>query len=167
MNISLFRQTLSSTKWQNDIFTLSPQKQDWLLHQGSLTRKLQQYCQQLKVEIVAEKWVSDMSFGFTGHHEPIWLREVILKGDEQAWIFAQTRLPQSTIENVAPDIINVGSTPIGLWLFPQQPKRKTLEWIYDTATGLYARRSVLLLNQYPIEIKELFLQDFKFFQSKV
>lgn len=155
---------LSSASWQKDVLDLSQQKQDWLLYQGSLTKKLQQYCQQLKVEVVAEKWTSAITSEFVEYDEPVWLREVILKGDEQPWIFAQTRLPQSTMNHVAPDIMSLGSTPIGLWLFAQQPKRIKLEWSYDASTGLYARRSVLLLNQYPIEIKELFLQDFKFFQ---
>ena len=94
--------------------------------------------------------------------EPVWLREVVIYGNGTPWIFAQTRLPQGTVNAVAQEVLNLGDQPIGLWLFPQHPQRLSLEWRQDPQTGLYARRSTLLLNGYPLTIAELFLPEFSF-----
>lgn len=160
---SHYRTILAAQDWQTGEQALAPHIADWLLHGDSLTQKLQQL-RPLTVEIVSQGWQT------AKNHENspgCWLREVLLKGGEHDWIFAQTLVPQATIDNVAQAVPKLGAQPIGLWLFPQQPQRLSLVWRQDRETGLYARCSTLLLNGYPLEIKELFLAQFPFTHEKV
>lgn len=152
-----YRRLLAHTAWQPPNGVLPPVQARWLLHHSSLTEKLQQICDCFQVDIVHEGWIYP-----SYNHEKQWLREVVLKCGQTDWIFAQTLLPQTTIEQVAQAVPELGNRPIGLWLFPQQPTRLSLNWQFDTDSGLYARRSLLSLKGYPIEIKELFLTDFPF-----
>lgn len=158
-----YRQLLKQEEWQTDPQQLPTEVAAWLLDTASLTQKLQQICQQLAVQVTAEQWQTDnnpllspSSFG------NVWVREVCLYCDNHPCIFAQTMLPQETIEQVAQEVLTLGDMPIGLWLFPQNPTRLSLEWTQDHTTGLYARRSLLLLHGYPLAIYELFLPDFPF-----
>lgn len=158
MDFSLYRHILSLEQWQEEAQGLSSFHAQWLLHSGSLTQKLQQHCKQLQVEVIAQGWVeSDMRKG-----EKYWLREVLLKGDDTAWIFAQTSLSETAVNHVAQHVLTLAETPIGLWLFQQKPVRQYLAWQQHPESGWYARRSILSLQQYPIEIKELFLPSFSF-----
>ncbi|WP_281258775.1 chorismate--pyruvate lyase family protein [Avibacterium endocarditidis] len=86
----------------------------------------------------------------------------MLKGDGTPWIFAQTTLPQTTVQNVAQYVLQLGEQPIGLWLFKQPMQRVSLYWQQDPKTGLYARYSDFDLKGYPLQIKELFLAEFPF-----
>ncbi|MDP8034131.1 chorismate lyase [Pasteurella atlantica] len=142
---------------ENNKHLLSKKHKDWLLYQHSLTLKLQQYYTNITVKVISQKWVSDTNFDI-----PIWQRDILLMGDNTEIIFARTTLPQATINNVAHDILTLGNKSIGLWLFPQNPERTHLEWTQDPETELYARRSTLLLKGYPLEITELFLENFTF-----
>ncbi|MDG6881455.1 Chorismate--pyruvate lyase [Phocoenobacter uteri] len=155
---TLYANILAQAHWQSDDSTLSDSHKDWLMHQDSLTLKLQQHYKDVTVEILSQNWFAKDEKNPTAY----WQRDVMLLGDGNPIIFAQTIFPQQTIENVAQDILTFGNEAIGLWLFPQNPQRLSLEWTQDPKTGLYARCSTLLLDGYPLEIKELFLHDFSF-----
>lgn len=153
------RLQLASQQWGKECSGLPSDIARWLLYSGSLTEKLMDVCADFQVEIVEEGWQAvTSSENFTKQ----WMREVLLKCGNQKLIFAQTILPDVTIENVAKEVLHLGNRPIGLWLFPQNPQRLGLEWQQDSETGLYARRAQYLLHGYPIEIKELFLPQFPF-----
>lgn len=158
-NFEQYRNLLAAKDWQITGENLPRNIAEWLLHTDSLTEKLQQICQLLQVDIVQQGWQDG---GATVSRRKMWRREVVLKGDGNAWIFAQTVLSEKTIETVAKEVLPLGDKPIGLWLFPQKPQRLTLEWRQDEKSGLYARRSQLLLKGYPLEIRELFLPKFSF-----
>ncbi|AUI66898.1 MULTISPECIES: chorismate lyase [Glaesserella] len=158
-DFDLYRKILATTAWQTSEVGLPSDVAQWLLHTHSLTEKLQQVCTKLQVEIVQQGW---QAVTFEQKFAKTWVREVLLKGDESSWLFAQTLLPEATIDAVAQAVLTLGDKPIGLWLFPQHPQRVTLEWQQDQQTGLYARRSQLLLKGYPLEIRELFLPPFSF-----
>lgn len=151
-----YREILSQQNWTTEPVN-STQVQDWLGYQKSLTKKLQQQYSDFSVEMVQQGF-----FAKNGEDRTAWKRDVLLKGNGKTIIFAETEIPQETVENVAQDVLTLGETPIGLWLFPQNPVRTNLEWLQDKESGLYARRSVVLLKGYPLEIKELFLADFEF-----
>lgn len=151
-----YRRLLTSPHWQTEAANLPVAIAQWLLHSTSLTEKMQAICDCLQVEVISEGWQ------ISTDEEKQWVREVILKCGTRDWIFAQTRLAESTIRNVAQSVPTLGDYPIGLWLFPQQPTRLSLTWQKDLESGLYARCSKLTLHSYPIEIKELFLEDFPF-----
>lgn len=159
--IPYYRQILSFADWFSVKTPLSANQQDWLLHSGSLTQKLLDVATDFKVEVVQEKWVAKNSQNITACNEDVWLREVLLKDGEINWIFAQTLVPKSTIDNIAQNIPKLGNEPIGLWLFSQHPVRKQLEWT-KTENGLFARRGVYEINGYSLEIKELFLEEFPY-----
>lgn len=153
------RLQLTSQQWGKKCDDLPNHIVRWLLYSGSLTEKLIEICSNFQVEIVEEGWQAVTS---SENFAKQWVREVLLKCGDQELIFAQTILPDVTIESVAQEILHLGNQPIGLWLFPQKPQRLHLEWRQDSETGLYARRAQYLLHGYPIEIKELFLAQFPF-----
>lgn len=164
-HFSQYRILLSEPNWQTDEIALSPEVAEWLCHTDSLTQKLQQIFPNLQVEIVQQGWQAvenNEKFAKNSPNATAWVREVLLKSGETPLIFAQTILPQPTIENVAQAVLGLGEQPIGLWLFPQSPQRKSLEWRQDPQTKRYARRSELFLKGYPLEIRELFLAEFPF-----
>ncbi|HGO5824638.1 TPA: chorismate lyase [Mannheimia haemolytica] len=146
---------------ETDCFSLSSSQQEWLLHEGSLTQKLCEVATNFNVEIVQEKWIAKNSEKTTACSEEIWLREVLLKEGDTNWIFAQTLVPRSTIENIAQNVLELGNQPIGLWLFAQNPTRTKLEWT-KTKNGLFARRGVYEIRGYSLEIRELFLETFPY-----
>lgn len=154
--IEQYRHILTQPYWQSSYDLLPLEKQAWLLHQGSLTKKLMQTTKQLNVEIIQQGW----QIQNPTYRE--WKREVLLKDGNTAWIFAQTLIPKITISTVAQRVLTLGNEPIGLWLFAQMPHRLTLEWQQDQTTKLYTRRSTYLLNGYPLEIREIFLNAFPF-----
>lgn len=156
-DFSLYRKILNHSHWQTGNSLLPQEIAEWLLHLGSLTEKLQSICPCVQVKVVNEGWQAVNVAEKSAKH---WIREVVLKCGKTDWIFAQTILPQATIEHVAQPVLTLGENAIGLWLFPQNPERISLEWRQEF--GLYARRSELRLKGYPIEIKELFLKDFPF-----
>lgn len=156
-----YRKILLEAEWHSEPELLSLTQQNWLLHDGSLTQKLLDVATDFNVEVVQEKWVAKNSQNLTACNEYFWLREVLLKDGDTNWIFAQTLVPRSMIENIAPNIPTLGNEPIGLWLFSQNPIRKKLEWA-QVENGLFARRGVYQINGYFLEVKELFLENFPY-----
>ena len=146
------RRILQHPDWYDASTLPPPAVRDWLLHEGSLTRKLQQPCASIDVSIAYEGWTDD-------DH---WLREVWLSGDGIPWIYAQTRIPRATLSHDAAPLQNSGNRPIGLWLYAQQPTRLGLHWRHDRASGSYARQTILALNGYPLDIREHFLSTFPY-----
>ncbi|WGE90242.1 chorismate--pyruvate lyase family protein [Actinobacillus arthritidis] len=157
-----YRKILTNHNWCLESGALSNAQQEWLLHQGSLTQKLLQVTQQFNVEITQQKWITKKVKNLTASSKDYWLREVLLKEKDQAWIFAQTLVPKATIDNVAKDLPTLGNQAIGLWLFPQQPERISLEWQFDKESKMYMRKARYVLKGYPLEIYELFLKDFPY-----
>ncbi|MFU2089764.1 chorismate--pyruvate lyase family protein [Avibacterium avium] len=165
MDFERYRELLARPDWQTSGHFVVPEIAQWVQHQGSLTQKLQRACQQLSVEVIYQGWQENLSEKISPKStalEQIWLREVLLKGDGTPWIFAQTTLPETTVQNVAQYVLQLGEQPIGLWLFKQPMQRVSLYWRQDPETGLYARYSDFDLKGYPLQIKELFLAEFPF-----
>ncbi|MDG4947615.1 chorismate lyase [Actinobacillus equuli subsp. haemolyticus] len=164
--LTQYRKILMQDHWQVEPTGLTAQQSAWLLHQGSLTQKLLQVTRDFNVQITDQRWLAKNSENMTAcglsDSSDYWLREVLLKEGDQAWIFAQTLLPKQTIENVAGKVPILGEQPIGLWLFAQHPERTLLAWQQDCDTGMYMRRACYRLNGYPLEIRELFLPAFPF-----
>ena len=82
-----YRTLLATSAWQTAETDLPSQVAEWLLHTHSLTEKLQQICQRLDVEVVQQGW---QAVGFEQNFAKTWVREVVLNGDDNTWIFAQT-----------------------------------------------------------------------------
>lgn len=170
-----FHQLLAEPHWQSEPTDLTELQRSWLLHQDSLTKKLQQHFADFAVKVQFEGWRkaenAKNSCFFTASAAPnegkIWWREVLLYGNGKPIIFAQTLIPEATFSAFEQAFLTLNETPIGLWLFAQDPKRLSLKWqkINRPPEHYYARRAVYQLNGYPLEIRELFLPDFDGFSS--
>ncbi|WP_252321487.1 chorismate lyase [Candidatus Symbiopectobacterium sp. PLON1] len=68
-----------------------------------------------------------------------WLREVIIYGDGQPWVAAETLIPPSALDTSVSAFTTLGDTPLG------------------RCEKLWARRSRLRLFNQPILLTELFL----------
>lgn len=156
-----YRKILLESEWLSSTELLSATQKEWLLHNGSLTQKLCEVAKHFNVEVLQEKWIAKNSENLTACYEELWLREALLKDGDTPWIFAQTLVPKSSIENIANHVLELGNQPIGLWLFSQNPIRTKQEWM-RSENGFFARRSVYDINGYSLEIKELFLDSFPY-----
>lgn len=154
----------SGLRWQEEnssqVTLLSETVKDWLFWQGSLTVKLKQCCTKFEVKVRSEKWIKKTYQNETAllPQGQYWCREVILYGDDKPWVEARTLISPLLAERYQ-ELLQLGTMPIGEWLFRQAPGRRTIQWSRDEETGLYARRSLFLIRQMPLLISELFLED--------
>ena len=149
MNLATCRSILAASDWQAANIAPPTSMHDWLLHAGSLTTKLREHGE-LDVSIIREGWSDDAPRA--------WQRDVWLAVAGVRWIYAETRIPASS--HAALPLQHLGTTPIGSWLYQQNPKRLSLRWRHDPASGLYARQSTLLVHGDPLSVAELFLPAF-------
>lgn len=141
--------------------TLLPNNiQSWLLEQGSLTTKLKQYCREFEIKVQSEKRIKKI---YQNEIEVLpdtqyWCREVVLYGDDIPWVAART-LISIPLLNDYQELLQLGNMPIGEWLFKQKLERQKMQWSLDKNTQRYARRSLFLIQQMPLLITELFLEN--------
>lgn len=160
-NYSLYRQYLREMQWQSDFSELKPMHRNWLSLQNSLTAALKQKCNEFKVLPLFEGWIMTEQEEQTGFHcddDQCWLREVVLSGDGQEWIFARTFIPKRTFAFYSEEIFRLGEMSLGAWLFQQNVQRTEIKWGENHQH--YARCSTLSLQQHPFFVSELFLKDF-------
>ena len=143
------RTLLATNDWQPAHIAPPAPQRDWLLHAGSLTAKLREHGS-VGVSIAHEGWNDGAPRE--------WQRDVWLTVAGVRWIYAETRIPADS--HAALPLQQLGATPIGDWLYQQNPQRLPLRWRHDPASGLYARQSTLLIHGEPIHIAELFLPAF-------
>lgn len=84
---------------------------DWLLAQGSLTLRLKQCCKHFQVKVLGEMWQHDQ------HHNPVWVREVLLCLDGVPWVFARSIIPALLVNTPNNDFFHLGNRPLGELLF--------------------------------------------------
>jgi len=87
-----------------------------------------------------------------------WCREVVLHGDGKPWVAARTLISKGLFTHYQ-SLSTLGDKPIGEWLFALSPQRLGTQWAQDSAGGLYARRSLFLVQEMPLLISELFLEN--------
>lgn len=158
---------LQSGNWQQTSALLLPSAvHQWLSLSTSLTEQLRLAFGSISVEVLSEFWIEELTNGerdfFPFVQEKVWCREVILKKQENALIFARTLMSPALLENY-PELQHLGNRALGEWLFshPKRIKQKQ-QWLQDEITGLYARRTLMALekNARPdhILVAELFLE---------
>ncbi|WP_162063566.1 chorismate lyase [Vibrio taketomensis] len=166
--IALYLSSLRQVEWQQPENFIFPTHiaREWLLEQGSLSRLLETYCQQLNVDLFHNDQVEanqlDSQESLLLANEPCLLRKVVLKGDGQPWLIGRTLIPESSLTDQPHDLRQQGEIPLGLTVFSSQHvKRDALQvgWAH-TPNGLcLARRSRLWMNHKPMLVAELFLPD--------
>lgn len=135
---------------------------DWLLLEDSMTKRFEQYCTQVTVRIVREGFIShDDSLpeaGLLPSDARYWLREIILCGDEDPWLLARTVVPESTLEGPELALQQLGSTPLGRYLFSSSSLTRDYIQV-GRSEALWGRRSRLRLSGKPLLLTELFLPN--------
>ena len=106
------------------------------------------------------------------------VREVILWCNDMPCVYAQSWLPQHTVNRFKP-LADLGERPLGDYIFRQAGlKRGTIEAAQLQVSGsslsdlagtspCYARRSVFQLNGLPLLVAEVFLPATAQLQAKV
>ncbi|WP_084404903.1 MULTISPECIES: chorismate--pyruvate lyase family protein [Aliagarivorans] len=146
--------------------------QPWLLDIGSLTARLKQCCDNFQVEILNQDYAEisadeQQALGVDG---PYWVREVLLKGNQQPWVYARSIVPQTSLDGEAAQILELNSQPLGELLFSHpDSERQELELALlpphslpdslQVQQRVWARRSRFLLASCPLLVSEVFLPD--------
>lgn len=132
---------------------------DWLFMEGSLTQRFSRYCQQLSITPIRQTFINSQTADDDGllPQEPrYWLREIVLYGDGTPWLLARTLIPESTLSGNEQQILHLGTTPLGNYLFTHP--QLTRDFIQPGhSKQLWGRRSRLRLAGKPLLLTELFL----------
>lgn len=168
-----------STQWQNntDAIVCDPTVLSWLLDASSLTKKLEMKSQVLTVEVKQQVKTdakhSPLSAYFQAS-EKVLVREVLLKCDGIAHVFAQTEIPSQTLSNKHKKLESIGTTSLGKFLFQEASLKRSDIEIAEFLVGspahqlchslqqtcnhsLWARRSLFYIENKPLLVTEVFL----------
>lgn len=143
---------------------------DWLLDHGSLTARLS-LLGHFRVEILREYQGRPTQLERQKlklcHQARVWVREVVLKVNDCALVYARTAIPQQTLQGKEKRLQYLGEKSLGSYLF-QQPhlKRQPLSVSHCNPNQLgleWCRHSVFTLGNKPLMVSEAFtaqLHDF-------
>ena len=150
----------------------------WILDTGSLTEKLQSECQtfyltligQRQAEITLEEFAQVRTNKQPFAQEDWQVREVLLWGDGQPWVFARSIIPQRLCQQ---DFADLNTQPLGQLIFNDkrfkrmpfqithmlnpQPFYQQLSLSADM--DLWGRRSVFGFEELKMMVCEIFLPD--------
>ncbi|CDG90552.1 chorismate lyase [Xenorhabdus bovienii] len=135
---------------------------DWLMEVGSMTRRFEEHCQQVSVVPFRECFITAAELGDESEHLPIseryWLREIVLYGDNIPWLLGRTVIPEETLTGTDKRLVNVGTVPLGRYLF--SGNNLTRDYIQIGQQGQHwARRSLLRLSGKSLLLTEVFLPE--------
>jgi chorismate--pyruvate lyase len=152
--------------------------QDWLTDPGSLTARLIAKSRgRFQVEVVRQaigrpSLDECKALGISSNSLAL-IREVVLKGDNQPWVFARSLLPLSSLTGELRHLRKQANRPLGAFLFSQPHllrspiaiARISSDHAYVPAElvgseALWGRRSVFYLRAKPLLVSEVFLPDF-------
>lgn len=155
--------------WQKPQQLLLPAAlEPWLLSQGSLTALLKSHCQQFRLELVCEDWQQLPALWQSQWQQQQGVkRDVILWCNERPCVYAQSWLPESTLQQLEP-LARLGSQPLGEYIFQHSSLERGDIEVALLASGqvlpvvgpqpqLWARRSVFSVQQQPLLVQEIFL----------
>ena len=151
---------LYALSFTTDTHGLDENLLDWLLLEDSMTKRFEQHCQRVSVEVLAEGFVGPQAIAqereWLPEEEAYWLREIVLCGDGEPWLIGRTVVPQSTLNGPELALQKLGTTPLGRYLFTSSTL--TRDFIHPGRSGtLWGRRSRLRLSGKPLLLTELFL----------
>jgi len=149
----------------------------WLIGKGLLTLRLKAACGQRFGLRLVDQWSgllnSGHKSGLRAEDNAGLFREVVMRCDEQIWVFAQTVMPDSTL-CAHPWLAELGDSALGetlsdltgverssyeyAWLPAQNAlTARALREADLKSAGLWARRSRISLRGAPVLVQELFL----------
>lgn len=149
--------------------------QSWLLDTGSLTERLQSISTHFEVKVLGQTLLAleaSEQRALTARCSQKWqIREVILYGDGQPWVFARSALPDHMCRSTW---ANLGNQPLGQRIFNDPnfvrsdfeighvQRHPLTQASIDTSAILqqrWARRSVFTINEDKLLVAEAFLPD--------
>ncbi|GAA0856202.1 chorismate--pyruvate lyase family protein [Aliiglaciecola litoralis] len=164
--------------WQSpdDLAVADPYLRNWLLDTGSLTERLQSHCAQFDLKVIGQRpmqpeleEISQLTQPNDSQKENKWqIREVILSGNGQPWVFARSVLPQTLCDM---DLAELGNRPLGQIIFNDQrfsrrpfqllqiPAQHVFQQQLDIRQqqSLWGRRSMFDFNGMQLMVAEVFL----------
>ncbi|MDI2090638.1 chorismate--pyruvate lyase family protein [Commensalibacter oyaizuii] len=154
---------------------LSAMEIDWLFDRGSLTQRLTLLSsQRFSLEVLSEGYASlrldeclKLQLLFP---QKQWVREVILKGDNQSWVYARSIIIKSDLGQDDKQLTRLGCHPLGSVLFTdEQFQRSLIEVanypvtiipVFEGSLGLWGRRSTFSGQNSVVLVQEIFLPKF-------
>jgi chorismate--pyruvate lyase len=101
------------------------------------------------------------------------IREVILRGKDQPWVFARSVLPLTSLTGSLRRLRKQGNRPLGAFLFSQPNlKRSVIDLSFISRhhsyvpgellkeASVWGRRSIFVLENKPLLVSEVFLPGF-------
>ncbi|BFM18650.1 chorismate lyase [Maricurvus nonylphenolicus] len=150
----------------------------WLFDRGSLTSRLQHLSHgQFRVEVLSQGWgkprLSEArSLGISPRRYAL-VREVILYGQDQPWVYARSILPQCTLTGRLRSLRKLDNRPLGAMLFNDPAMYRSpieiacfkadnplIPQKVRSTTPLWGRRSRFYLDNKPLLVCEIFLDAF-------
>lgn len=150
----------------------------WLQHPDSLTARLRAHCHgQFSVEVLDQYWgmarLDETQALNIPQRSRVLVREVLLKGYGQPWVWARSILPERSLTGTLRHLRKLSEQPLGGWLFRQQTLERGPVKIRAFLPGdpvlpsqlgihqpLWGRRSVFRVHHKPLLVAEVFLPDF-------
>jgi chorismate--pyruvate lyase len=169
---------LTEPKWKdggNMRLQLQDWQQDWLLDTGSLTKRLieasdGQFRVAIQRQALLPTYLSEAKLLDIDPRQLALVREVILFGREQAWVFARSIIPQNTLTGRLRALKNLDNRPLGQLLFNDPSMRRDpievakveaqhrfLPKHLSTQSTHWGRRSRFFLDDKAILVSEVFL----------
>lgn len=120
LNLSTHFPLMLDTRWvqPEDLSIPDYHLKNWLLDTGSLTERLQSHCRQFRVQLLGQAMAplsEDEQCQMTDM--PCEVREVLLCGEAQPWVFARSLLPVSLIHQGMQELAQLGEQSLGKVLF--------------------------------------------------
>jgi len=153
---------------------------DWLFDTGSLTRRLLDASRgQLQVEVLSQKLqlpsLSERQALSLPANRLALVREVLLIGCGEPWVFARSILPLTTVTGRLRRLRHLDNRPLGALLFNDPTMtREPLQWaciepgdeplalpLAPLQVQAWGRRSVFKLSAKPLLVCEIYLPSFK------
>lgn len=153
---------------------------DWLADAGSLTERLMQASDgDLRVTVLKQglevpRFSERRLLGLADRKRAM-VREVVLYGNAQPWVFARSILPLTTLTGRLKKLRQLSNQPLGELLFKDPSMRRDPVQFacFDAGNRLlppsvcsidrasWGRRSVFRLDNKPLLVAEVFLPQFK------
>lgn len=152
--------------------------QDWLKDTGSLTARLVKLSKgNFRVEVLFQGFarirLDERQLLGLPRPAAVLVREVVLYGNNQPWVFARSLLPLSSLTGRLRQLRKISSKPLGAFLFKQPdlirsplivakftPADRIIPKSLQQEQPLWGRGSVFYVRGKPLLVSEVFLSDF-------
>ena len=151
----------------------------WLIDKNSLTARLKKLCDDnLSIDVVSQQIQiprpSEIQLFPVQRGKRFFVRDVILIGSGNPWVYARSILREETISGELSSLRQLGANPLGAWLFSQPSLHRGVMQIAMVqaehvpaldpilaSDSMWGRRSMFFVLGEPILVTEIFLPRFK------